>query len=155
MTFVEGFLTPCPTANKDKYVEHAQEAVPLFQRLGSTRFIEAWGEDVPDGNKEKYRDMAARMAPIFREHGAVRVVEAWGDDVPDGKVTDYRKAAHAKDGENVVYSFVEWPSREARDAGWAKIMADERMQPSEADKDVFDGKRMFWGGFKPIVDTEA
>jgi uncharacterized protein YbaA (DUF1428 family) len=122
---------------------------------GRGDYVDGYVLPVPDGNKEKYRDMAARMAPIFREHGAVRVVEAWGDDVPDGKVTDYRKAAHAKDGENVVYSFVEWPNKDVRDAGWAKIMADERMQPSEADKDVFDGKRMFWGGFKPIVDTEA
>jgi uncharacterized protein YbaA (DUF1428 family) len=89
---------------------------------------------------------------VFREHGALRVVEAWGDDVPDGKVTDYKRATKAEQGENVVYSFIEWPSKEARVAGWAKVMADERMKPDH-DNMPFDGKRMFWGGFSPIVDA--
>jgi len=110
---------------------------------------------VPEANKDRYFAMAERVGAKFQQHGAVRVVEAWGDDVPDGKITDYRKAAHAKDGEGVVFSFVEWPDKETRDAAWAKIMADPEMQPNEADKDIFDGKRMFWGGFKPILDTKA
>ncbi|MBC7987683.1 MAG: DUF1428 domain-containing protein [Sphingomonadaceae bacterium] len=105
---------------------------------------------VPDEKKEAYRAMAAKAAPIFREYGATRVVEAWGDDVPDGKVTDYRRAVKAEEGENVVFSFVEWPDKATRDAAWAKIMEDERMKP-EGDM-PFDGKRMFWGGFEPIVD---
>ena len=92
-------------------------------------------------------------AAVFQEYGATRVVEAWGDDVPDGKVTDYRRAVKAQDGENVVYSFIEWPSKQARDDGWAKVMADPRMQPTEEHKSVFDGQRMFWGGFEPIVDS--
>jgi uncharacterized protein YbaA (DUF1428 family) len=106
---------------------------------------------VPEGNKEAYRAMAAKAAPIFQEYGAVRVVEGWGDDVPDGTVTDFRRAVKAEPGETVVYSFVEWPSKAARDQGWAKIMTDERMQPDH-DNMPFDGKRMFWGGFAPILD---
>ena len=108
---------------------------------------------VPQEKKEAYRDMARKAAAVFQEYGATRVVEAWGDDVPDGKVTDYRRAVKAQDGENVVYSFIEWPSRQARDEAWAKVMADPRMQPTEEHKNVFDGQRMFWGGFEPIVDT--
>ena len=92
-----------------------------------------------------------KMAAKFKEHGALRVVEAWGDDVPDGKVTDYNRAVKAEDGENIVYSYVEWPDKATRDAGWEKIMADPSMKPSG---DMpFDGKRMFWGGFEPILDT--
>ena len=107
---------------------------------------------VPTGNKEAYRQMSLRMAPFFLRNGAVRYVEGWGDDVPAGKQTDYRRAAHATDGETVVHSYIEWPSKEVRDAAWQQIMTDESMQPSEAERDVFDGKRMFWGGFRPVVD---
>jgi uncharacterized protein YbaA (DUF1428 family) len=102
-------------------------------------------------NKQAYRDMAAKAAPIFREHGATRVVEAWSDDVPHGKVTDFFRAVKAEEGEQVVFSWIEWPSREARVAGWEKVMADERMKP-DFETMPFDGKRMFWGGFQPLLD---
>jgi uncharacterized protein YbaA (DUF1428 family) len=117
-----------------------------------TGYVDGFVVPVPDGNREAYRAMAAKAAPIFQEYGATRVVEAWGDDVPDGKVTDYKRATKAEEGENVVYSFIEWPSKEARNAGWEKVMKDERMKPDH-DNMPFDGKRMFWGGFSPIVDA--
>jgi uncharacterized protein YbaA (DUF1428 family) len=88
---------------------------------------------------------------VFKEHGATRCVEAWGDDVPDGKVTSFPLAVQRKDDETVVFSWVEWPSKEARDAGWAKIMADPRMQP-DANPMPFDGQRLIYGGFQPIVE---
>jgi uncharacterized protein YbaA (DUF1428 family) len=109
---------------------------------------------VPEGNREAYREMAQKAAGIFREFGATRVVEAWGDDVQDGKVTDFNRAVKAGEGEKVVFSWVEWPSKEARDAGWAKVMEDERMKHDPA-TNPFDGKRMFWGGFRPVIDTKA
>ena len=118
-------------------------------KLGGMGYTDGFVAPAPD--REAYRAMAARAAPIFLEHGASRVVEAWGDDVRDGKVTDFRKAVKAEDGENVVFSWIEWPSKEARVEGWGKVMADERMkQPGEM---PFDGKRMFWGGFAPILDV--
>jgi uncharacterized protein YbaA (DUF1428 family) len=106
---------------------------------------------VPAGNKEAYRAMAAKAATVFKEYGATRIIEAWGDDVPDGNVTDFRRAVKATGDENVVYSWIEWPSKEARDAAWPKLMEDERMKPDFANM-PFDGQRMFWGGFAPIVD---
>jgi uncharacterized protein YbaA (DUF1428 family) len=81
-----------------------------------------------------------------------RHVEAWGDDVPDGKVTDFRGAVQAKEGETVVFSWVEWPSKQTRDEAWPKIMADERMKPDQENM-PFDGKRMIYGGFAPLVDA--
>ena len=106
----------------------------------------------PAGNKEAYRDMAAKAAAVFKEYGATRVVEAWGDDVPDGKVTDYKGAVKATGDEKVVYSWIEWPSKQARDAAWQKMMEDPRMKPDQ-DNMPFDGKRMIYGGFAPIVDA--
>ena len=107
---------------------------------------------VPERNRKAYHDMADKAAAIFKDHGAVRVVEAWGDDVPEVKVTDFRRSVKAEEGENVVFSWIEWPSKEARDEGWKKVMADERMTHDPNDN-PFDGKRMFWGGFRPILDT--
>lgn len=113
-------------------------------------YVDGFVIPVPANGKQAYLDMAAKAAPIFHEHGATRVVECWGDDVPDGKVTDFRGAVKAEEGENVVFSWIEWPSKEVRDAGMAKVMADARMQPDGAMP--FDGKRMIYGGFAPMLD---
>ena len=119
---------------------------------GSMGYVDGYLVPVPDGNKDAYRAMAAKASEVFRDHGATRVVEAWGDDVPDGKVTDYHRAAHRKDGETVVFSWVEWPDKETRMAGWDKVMKDERMQHDPNDQ-TFDGKRIIYGGFAPIVEA--
>jgi uncharacterized protein YbaA (DUF1428 family) len=119
---------------------------------GSMGYADGYLLPVPVANKDAYRDMAAMAAGVFKECGATRVVEAWGDDVPEGKVTDYRRAVKAKDNEIVVFSWAEWPSKEARNEGWKKVMADPRMQP-EANSMPFDGQRMIYGGFEPIVDA--
>jgi uncharacterized protein YbaA (DUF1428 family) len=106
---------------------------------------------VPEGKRDAYRDLAQKMAGVFRQHGANRVVEAIADDVGHGKVTDFYRAVKAEDGETLVFSFIEWPDKQARDDAWAKIMADESMKP-EGDM-PFSGQRMFWGGFDNILDT--
>jgi uncharacterized protein YbaA (DUF1428 family) len=107
---------------------------------------------VPEQNKDAYQAMAQKAAIVFQEYGATRVVEAWGDDVSAGKVTDFYRAVQAQDGEKVVFSWIEWPSKEARDQAWAKVMEDPRMKHDPANN-PFDGKRMFWGGFQPVLDT--
>jgi uncharacterized protein YbaA (DUF1428 family) len=120
---------------------------------GPGQYINGFIAPVPLEKKEAYRKMTQGHAAIFREYGALRLVQAWGDDVPEGKVTDFRRAVKAEASETVVFAFIEWPSKEANDQAWEKIMKDERMQPSG---DVpFDGKRMFWGGFDVVVDTAA
>ena len=106
---------------------------------------------VPDGKVDAYQAMAAKMAKVFRQHGASRVVEALADDVPHGEVTDFYRAVKAEDGEKVVFSFVEWPDKAARDEAWGKIMADESLKPEG--EMPFAGQRMFWGGFEPLFDS--
>lgn len=106
---------------------------------------------VPADKREAYLQMAVKTAAILKEHGASRVVEAWGDEVPEGKVTDYQRAVKASPGETIVYSWIEWPSKAARDEGWAKVMADPRMETAMADR-PYDGQRQVYGGFAPLLD---
>lgn len=115
-------------------------------------YVDGYVIAVPDANRDLYLRHARAMAEVFRDHGAVRVVECWGDDVPEGKVTSFPLAVQRGPDETVVFSWVSWPSRAARDAGWAKVMADPRAQPPEAEAMPFDGKRMIYGGFQTILD---
>jgi uncharacterized protein YbaA (DUF1428 family) len=115
-------------------------------------YVDGFVAAVPTANREKFRKHAADAAPVFKEHGALKVVECWGDDVPDGKLTSFPMAVKCKPGETVVFSWIVWPSREVRDAGMAKVMADPRLQP-DANPMPFDGKRLIYGGFEAIVEA--
>lgn len=119
---------------------------------GPTGYVDGFIVAVPESNKQAYRAMAQKASDVFVEYGAVRVVETWGDDVPDGKVTDYARAVHRQTDETVIFSWIEWPDKAARVAAWEKIMTDERMQHDPADQ-TFDGKRIIYGGFVPIVEA--
>ena len=236
MTYIEGFVCAVPASNKEAYRKHAAEAEPLFKQFGATRIVEAWADDVPDGKvtdfkgavqakddekvvfswieypskdarnaanekmmsdprmkemgatmpfdakrmimggfatiqdegtsavmgytdgylaavpadgRDAYLEFATKTGEIFREHGATRVVDSWEDDVPDGKLTDFRRSVKAEKSEKVAFAWIEWPSKAARDEGWKKVTEDPRMQEM---KMPFDGKRIVYGGFEPILD---
>jgi len=104
---------------------------------------------VPEGSKAAYCEMADKHAAILKHYGAMRTVDAWGDDVPDGKLTDYKGAVKAHGDEKVIFSWVEWPSKEVRDRGWKAALEDPRMKDM---KMPFDGARMIFGGFAPLID---
>ena len=237
MSYIDGFVIAVPTANKQKFIAHANKGDSAFIDHGATRVVECWGADVPKGKttdfqgavaaqddetvvfswiewpdkarrddvmgrmdelgktderlnpaknpmpfdgkrmiyggfepivergeeasdsyvqgfvipvpagkREDYRKMAEEAWAMFKDYGALRVVEAWGDDVPDGKVTDFRRAVKAEPDEKIVFSFMEWPSREVCDAAPEKMMKDERMKPPEGKDLPFDAKRMILAG---------
>ncbi|MBY4637610.1 DUF1428 domain-containing protein [Sphingopyxis sp. XHP0097] len=128
-------------------------AVLLDEGPGSAMgYADGYLVPVSAANKQAYRTLAEKMAPLFLEFGATRVVECWADDVPTGEVTDFARAVHSTGDEIAVFSWVEWPDKAARVAGWAKMMADNRMQ-GESEPAPFDGKRMIYGGFAPIVEA--
>jgi uncharacterized protein YbaA (DUF1428 family) len=247
MTYIQGFVLAVPTANKQKFIDHAGLADPAFLEHGATRILECWQDKVekghttdffgavdaredeavvfswlewpsksakdameakmedlmksdprfdpeknpmpfdgkrmiygdftpiveegeistapyvqgflvpvPSGNLAEYRKAALDMWEIMKDYGATRVIEAWQDNVPRGEQTDFFRAVKAEDGEIVVFSFVEWESKEACDASHGAMMEDERMKQFMGDnpdaKPPFDGKRMVYGGFVPVVD---
>ncbi len=118
-------------------------------------YIDGFVLAVPTANKQDFIEHARLVDTIFAEFGATRVVECWADDVPEGKVTDFGKAVQAKEDETVVFSWIEWPDKETRDAAMKSMMAedfkDERMD-SEKNPMPFDGTRLIYGGFEPIVE---
>ena len=116
-------------------------------------YIDGFVIPVPAGNREAYLAMSKQMTATFKRLGATRVVECWGSDVPDGKVTDYKMAVKAEDGENVVFSWIEWPDKAARDKGWESLMKDERMKGPE--DNPMAGARMIYGGYSVILDQSA
>ena len=247
MTYVDSFVIAVPTANKDKFLKHANLGDAVFLDHGAARVVECWqdnvekghttdffgavdcqegesvvfswiewpGKDerqavmgrmdelaksddrlnpeknpapfdgkrmiyggfapiveegepaaggyvqgfivpVPEGNKEAYREAAMAMWDIMKDYGACRVIEAWQDDVPEGKQTDFFRSVKTEPDEIVVFSFVEWSSREACDGAHEKMMQDERMKKFMGEnpdaKPPFDGRRMVYGGFRPVIE---
>ena len=102
---------------------------------------------VPTANREAFLKHAQTAAAVFKEHGALTVVDCWGDDVPEGKVTSFPMAVQREEGETIVFSWITWPSRAARDTGMKKAMDDARMKDATM---PFGGKRMIHGGFEML-----
>ena len=125
------------------------------QGRSSINYVSGFVIAVPKANKDRFVAHAEEADPIFLELGATRILECWEEDVPDGKLTDFRRAVQATADEAVVFSWMEWPDKATCDAGMAKMMApdfkDPRMNP-ETNPMPFDGKRMIFGGFQPIVE---
>ncbi|HEV2747351.1 MAG TPA: DUF1428 domain-containing protein [Allosphingosinicella sp.] len=114
-------------------------------------YVDGFVIPVSPGKKEEYRRMAAEAAPMFKEFGAIEIVECFEDDIKDGKVTDFRRAVGAEPGEQIVFSWIVYPSKEVRDEANRKMMEDPRMQPSG--EMPFNMQRMIFGGFEPIFQT--
>ncbi len=112
-------------------------------------YVDGFVLAVPVAKKQQFVEQAKEFAKLFKEYGATHVQECWGDDVPDGKLTDFKRAVKAEDGEVIVFSWVQYPSKAVRDAANAKMRDDDRMKNAEM---PFDGKRMIFGGFIPVVD---
>jgi uncharacterized protein YbaA (DUF1428 family) len=116
-------------------------------------YVDGYLCPIKPGRKEDYVAVARQAAPLFLEFGALRVVETWNDDVKPGKTNDMRTAVMAEEGEDVVFSWVEWPDKATRDSGWEKMMKDERMKMPE--DNPMAGARMIYGGFSTILDTAS
>ena len=115
-------------------------------------YVDAWVVPVPKRKLDAYRSMARKAGKVWRDHGALEFTECVADDVKPGKRTSFPRSVKLKKNETVVFSYVVYKSRKHRDRVMAKVMKDPRLAKMMNPKDMpFDGKRMFWGGFKTIV----
>lgn len=116
------------------------------------RYVDGFVLPVPKKNIEAYRKMARKAGRIWREYGALEYVECVADDVKPGKYTSFPQSVKLKADEVVVFAYAVYKSRAHRDRVMKKVMSDPRLEEYMAPGAMpFDGKRMFWGGFKEIV----
>ena len=135
--YVQGLLTPSA----------AQEA---SNKLDT--YIDGYVMVVPQANKAAFIAHVQQSIPIYKEYGALRVFDAWADDLPGaGRINSYGHAMQLEAGENIVFSWIEWPTKALRDAAWPLILRDPRMHP-DVNPMPFDVKRMLRGGFETIVN---
>lgn len=114
-------------------------------------YVDGFVLAVPKANLEAYKEVARIAGEVWKEHGALAYVECIGDDVPMGELTSFPRAVQAKDDEIVVFSWIVYASRQARDEINAKVMADPRLDKDQASM-PFDGKRMIYGGFETFME---
>jgi uncharacterized protein YbaA (DUF1428 family) len=115
------------------------------------KYVDGYVLPVPKKNLEAYRRMAQQAGEVWREYGALEYIECVADDVKPGKVTSFPQSVNLKDDETVVIGYVVFESREARDRINEQVMKDPRIANQDPKSMPFDGMRMFWGGFLPIV----
>ena len=114
-------------------------------------YVDGFVLPVPKARYDEYKVLAGVAATVWMQHGALSYMEAEPDDVQVGELTSFPRAVQLKDDEIVIFSFVTYPSRAARDATMQKVMADPRLKDAMAGM-PFDGKRMIFGGFQSIVE---
>jgi uncharacterized protein YbaA (DUF1428 family) len=118
------------------------------------RYVDGYVVPVPKKNLQAYRRMAQKAGKVWREHGALEYIECIADDVKPGKYTSFPQSVKLKPDETVVFAWIVFNSRAHRDRVNAKVMKDPRLTDMMDPKSLpFDGKRMFWGGFKVMVDV--
>lgn len=118
-------------------------------------YVDGFVLPVPVANLEAYRRMAQEAGEVWREYGALEFVECVADDVKPGDVTSFPQSVQLRDDETVVFAWIVYESREQRDRINEQVMNDPRLKEWDPKDFPFDGMRMFWGGFKPIVELSG
>lgn len=116
-------------------------------------YVDSFILPVPSKNLVAYKKWARIAGKVWMEHGALSYAECLGDDVPSGSTTSFPKSVKLKRGEKVVFAWATYKSRGHRNQVMKKVMADPRLEVfSDPKRMPFDGMRMYWGGFKPILE---
>jgi uncharacterized protein YbaA (DUF1428 family) len=115
-------------------------------------YVDGFVAAVPKDKVDDYRRMARKAGKLWKQYGALEYRECVADDVKPGKVTSFPQAVKAKRNETIIFSWIVYRSRAQRDSVNAKVMKDPMMANMDPKDMPFDSQRMFWGGFKVIVD---
>ena len=116
------------------------------------RYVDGYVVPVPKRKLQAYRKLARLAGKVWRDHGALQYMECVADDVKRGKVTSFPRSVKMKKNETVIFSFIVYRSRRDRDRINMKVMKDPRFAGMDPNKMPFDMKRMFFGGFRGLVE---
>lgn len=136
MSYIDGYLIPLETSKLEEYQRFSRHVAEVYREYGATRVVDC------------QLDRTVANDADFHAEQARHDLDA--DEVP---LRDFETAAAARSGETVILSWTEWPSKEARDLGLAKALADPRIQPKEGEKMLFEGRRLIAGGFLKLIDV--
>lgn len=116
-------------------------------------YVDGFVVPVPKKKMEAYKKLAKLAGKVWMEHGALQYVECLAEDVKKGKWTSFPRSVKLKPSETVIFSWIVYKSRAHRDRVMGKVMKDKRMSPEAmgGDMNMFDGKRMIFGGFEELV----
>lgn len=125
-----------------------------------TNYIDGFVLPVPQNHLNEYKRVAETVAQIWKEHGALAYFEFVGEDLKLEGTRSFPKLVDAKDDEAIVFGWVVFDSREARDLANERVAADSRMTDlidplTDPQRMVFDAKRMVYGGFQPLVQSNS
>jgi uncharacterized protein YbaA (DUF1428 family) len=116
-------------------------------------YVDGFLLTVPKKKIDTYLNLARTAGKVWKEHGALEYRETVGEDLKVKMGMPFTKAARAKSGEAVIFSWIVYKSRAHRDKVNAKVMKDPRIAPMMDPKAMpFDMKRMSYGGFEVRVD---
>lgn len=120
----------------------------------TAKYVDGFVLPVPKKNIKAYLKIAKLAGKVWLDHGALEYIECIADDVKPGKVTSFPQSVKLKKNEVVFFSWATYKSKAHRDKVLKKVMNDPRIHHSMKDM-PFDGMRMFWGGFKPLVKIQS
>jgi uncharacterized protein YbaA (DUF1428 family) len=118
------------------------------------RYVDGFLIPIAKDKVSKYREIAQKAGKIWKELGALEYYECIGDDLDIEEMVSFKKAANASEEETVVFSWIVYESKEQRDKINEKVMNDPRMKEmmESGDPDLFDYRRMAYGGFRTLVN---
>jgi len=114
-------------------------------------YVDGFVLPVPKKNLAAYKKMATLGRKVWMDHGALDYHECVADDVQPSKLTSFPQSVKLKKDEVVVFAYIIYKSRKDHDRINKLAMNDKRFANMDPKKMPFDGKRMFWGGFKTLV----
>ncbi len=125
-----------------------------------TNYIDGFVLPVPRIHLNEYKRVAETVAKIWKEHGALDYFEYAGEDLKLEGTRSFPELIDAKEDEAIVFGWVVFASREARDLANERVAADPRMTDliaplTDPSRMVFDAKRMVYGGFRPLVQSNS
>lgn len=115
------------------------------------RYVDGFVVPVPKTKLKAYLALAKKAGKVWKKHGALEYFECVADDVSPGKRTSFPRSVKLKSNEVVFFSWIVYKSRADRDRVVAKVMNDPLFENMDMKQMPFDGKRMIYGGFKPLV----
>ena len=116
-------------------------------------YVDGFLIPVPKRNRARYKKMSTQAGKVWMDHGAIGYCECVADDVRYGVRTSFPQGVKLKKGEEVWFSYIVYRSRAQRDRIMKKVMTHPKLAGMDPKSMPFDGKRMFWGGFKPMVSA--